>query len=233
MQDNPTFKAAEDEQRKQLKKEGKTGAVLEAELDHWATTQEAFFAATGQKYKTDDTIKGTPGPSSVAAMFSLRPDKESSGSGGTKKEEPKDPTVNDYWSPAKGIPRLEEDQAQFDYYNRQMEERFGPYWNETTADWEDNADSAKERDRLGIGDIPYKTPTFSSLMRMYESWQYDHPDGSPEEFFDELLHTEGFGIKVGGATTPTLPGGTVITQPVGVPAKGASLQQLLERISHP
>lgn len=218
MQDNPTFKAAEDEQRKQLKKEGKTGAVLEAELDHWATTQAAFFAATGQKYKTDDTIKGTPGPSSVAAMFSLRPDKESSGSGGTKKAAPKDPTVNDYWSPAKGIPRLQEDQAQFEHDNAAMEATFGPYWNEATADWEDNADSAKERDKLGIGDIPYVMPSVSETMRRYEEWEYRNPGGSPEEFFAEMLQTPGFGKKVGTTSAPALPGGTVISKPAGVAA---------------
>jgi cell wall-associated NlpC family hydrolase len=238
MADNPTFKAAEDAQRAELKKQGKSGAVLEAELDHWATTQQAFFAATGQKYKTDDTIKGTPGPSSVAAMFSLRPDKESSGSGGTKKEAPKDPTINDFWSPAKGIPRLQEDQAQYDYDNRKMEQDFGPYWNEQTGKWEKNADSAKERDELGIGEDTYVLPSITDTMRRYQDWEEDHPGGSPEEFFAEMLQTPGFGKKVGGATTstPSLPGGTVVTKPTGVSAApttaGGRLQAAVQNLKY-
>ena len=221
MRDNPTFKAAEDAQRERLKNEGKSGAVLEAELDQWATTQAAFFAATGQKWKNSDEIKGTPGPSSVAAMFSLRKDEQGSGSGEKKPAEKKDPTVDDYWSPAKGVPRLAQDQAQWEHDNRKMEQDFGPYWNEATGDWEDNADSASERKKLGITER-YILPSVSETMKRYEDWEEDHPGGTPEEFFTEMLQTEGFGkrVQVEGTSTPALPGGRVVTQPVGVAAVG-------------
>lgn len=211
MADNPTFMAAMEEERKKLKGEGKSGAVLEAELDQWATSQQAFHAATGQPYKRDDRIEGTPGPSSVAAMFSLREEPESGGGSSAPKEE-KDPSVDDYWGPVKGTERLATDQAQYDYDNAEMERRFGPAWNQATAEWEDHADSAKEREELGYGDKTYQLPSASETMRRYEIWEEDNPGGSPEEFFAEMLQTEGFGVKVPGSATTaasTLPGGTV------------------------
>lgn len=43
-----------DEQRIQLQRRGLKGEELEAELDKWAVSQEAFFAAIGKKYKSKD-----------------------------------------------------------------------------------------------------------------------------------------------------------------------------------
>jgi hypothetical protein len=201
MRDNPAFVAAEEEERKRLKKEGKTGAVLEAELDAWATSQGAFFAATGQPYKRTDDTGGAAGPISTMALFSLRKDDDDTGYGS---DEPKDPTVDDYWSPAKGVPRLQQDQQQYAYDNAEMERRFGDYWNEAAGDWEDWADSSKERTRLGIGDATYVLPSTTETMRRFDAWLEEHPDGTPEEFFQQMLTTQGFGKK----PAPPLPGGT-------------------------
>jgi len=218
MRDNDAFREAEDAERARLKKEGKSGSVLEAELDQWATSQEAYFAAAGIPYKRGDTVDKTPGPSSVAAMFSLRPDPEKAG--GSKKsdstnETPKDPRIDDYWSPEKGVPRLQQDLAQYEYDNQKMEQRFGDAWNEQTGDWEDHADSAKERKELGIYGQTFYTPSVTETMKRYEEWEQMNPGGTPEEFFTEMLNTEGFGIKVGAQpkAAPKLPGGTVVTPP--------------------
>jgi cell wall-associated NlpC family hydrolase len=216
MADNANFKAAEDAERKRLKDEGKSGAVLEAELDQWATGQHAFFAANNEKWKNADQISSSIGPSSVAAMGRLIPEEAQEASGGsTGKEPPKDPTVDDYWGPEKGIARLTDDQAQFDHDNSKMEADFGDAWNQGLAEWEDHADSAKERDELGIGDQTYVTPSVSETMRRYEDWEEDHPGGTPEEFFAVMLQTQGFGKKTapGGAKTTSLPAGGVTYKP--------------------
>jgi cell wall-associated NlpC family hydrolase len=118
--------------------------------------------------------------------------------------------VDDFWSPAKGIARLTDDQTQYDHDNSKMERDFGAAWNEAEADWEDHADSTKERNELGIGGKTYVTPSYTETMRRYEDWEEDHPGGSPEEFFTEMLATEGFGKKT--APAKTLPaGGTTYT----------------------
>jgi hypothetical protein len=212
MQDNPNFKAAEEAERKRLKEEGKSGAVLEAELDNWADSQKAYFAAINEPWKRGDQISGTTGPSSVSTMGTIFKPEEKE-----EKEpyEEKDPTVDDYWSPAKGVPRLEDNLSAYDYDNQKMEKDFGPYWNYEEADWENIADTAKERDNLGIGDNTYVTPSYTETMRRYEDWEEDHPGGSPEEFFDYMLQLEGFGRVT--PTKPTMPkGGTTYTPGTGL-----------------
>jgi cell wall-associated NlpC family hydrolase len=211
MQDNPNFKAAEEAERKRLKEEGKSGAVLEAELDNWADSQKAYFAAINEPWKRSDTISGQTGPSSVSTMGTIfKPEETASGSG--EKKEPKDPTVNDFWAAEKGIPRLQEDYAQYEHDNTKMEQDFGAAWNAEKAEWEDHADSAKERDELGIGDDTYVTPSYTDTMRRYEDWEEDNPGGSPEAFFDHMLKTEGFGKRPAGTKTTSLPaGGTTYT----------------------
>jgi cell wall-associated NlpC family hydrolase len=96
-----------------------------------------------------------------------------------------------------------------------MEADFGDAWNQGLAEWEDHADSAKERDELGIGDQTYVTPSVSETMRRYEDWEEDHPGGTPEEFFAVMLQTQGFGKKTapGGAKTTSLPAGGVTYKP--------------------
>ncbi|MCA9860224.1 MAG: hypothetical protein KC438_10895, partial [Thermomicrobiales bacterium] len=129
MADHPQFAAAMEAKRKDLAKQGKTGAVLEAEIDSWAASQQAFFAMMGEPWKLDDNLPGgTPGPSSVFAMDRLRPKDEegSSSSGSTGGKTVKDPNVDDYWSPEKGVPRLAQDYAQYEFDNAEMERRFGP-----------------------------------------------------------------------------------------------------------
>jgi len=223
MRDNPTFKAAEDAERKQLQKEGITGSQLEAELDNWATGQEAFFAAIGEPWKWGDEVKGTPGPSSVIAMQNLRDkDEPKSGSRGGA-EKPKDPNVDEFWSPEQGVPRLASDQAQWEYDNNEMERRFGAAWNADLGEWEDDYDSAKERDEAGIGDKTYVLPSTTESMRRYEAWAEEHPGGTPEEFFEQMLKTEGFGKrpKVPGTAAIQLPAGGTIYRP-GTKATGPS-----------
>jgi hypothetical protein len=214
MADNPNFKAAEDAERKRLKAEGKSGAVLEAELDSWATGQAAFFAANNEKWKNSDQISSKTGPSSVAAMGRLIPEEEKD-DGGDSSSAPKDPTVNDFWAPEKGTARLAEDYAQYEHDNAKMEQDFGPYWNEAEAKWEAEASTATEREELGIGDNTYVTPSFTDTMRRYEDWEEDHPGGSPEEFFDYMLQLPGFGKKIApsGTKTTSLPAGGVTYTP--------------------
>jgi cell wall-associated NlpC family hydrolase len=234
MRDNDAFRAAEEAERARLKAQGKSGSVLEAELDQWATSQEAFHAAVGIPYKRGDSVDKTPGPSSVAAVFSLRPDE--SKSGGSKKsdeskDEPKDPRIDDYWSPEKGVPRLLQDLAQWEYDNQKMEQRFPDAWNAETGDWEDHADSAKERKELGIYNQTFYTPSVTETMKRYEEWEQMNPGGTPEEFFTEMLATEGFGIKVGvpQKAAPKLPGGTVVTPPAR-PGVTAAMNLLQGRV---
>jgi hypothetical protein len=123
--------------------------------------------------------------------------------------------VDDYWSPEKGVPRLQDNYAAYENDNQKMEDDFGPYWNYEEADWENIADTAKERDNLGIGDNTYVTPSYTETMRRYEDWEEDHPGGSPEEFFDYMLQLEGFGRVT--PTKPTMPkGGTTYTPGTGL-----------------
>jgi hypothetical protein len=209
MQDNPNFRAAEEAERKRLKEEGKSGAVLEAELDNWADSQKAYFAAINEPWKRSDTISGQTGPSSVSTMGTIfKPEEKEEGG---EKKEPKDPTVDDYWSPEKGVPRLQDNYAAYENDNQKMEDDFGPYWNYEDAEWENNADSAKERDNLGIGDDTYVTPSYSETMRRYEDWEEDHPGGSPEEFFDYMLQLQGFGKVT--PPKPALPKGGTTYKP--------------------
>ena len=123
--------------------------------------------------------------------------------------------MDDYWSPEKGVPRLVQDQQQYDYDNDKMERDFGPYWNHAKGEWEDDYDSAKELDEAGIGGQTYVLPSVSETMRRYEDWAEDHPGGTPEQFFDEMLKTEGFGIKpkAPGTKTTQLPAGGTTYRP--------------------
>ena len=102
--------------------------------------------------------------------------------------------IDDYWLPDKVAERLADDAAQYDTVNQQMEQRFGDNWNANTGKWESWADSASERKRLGIYNIPYEYPSKSDLMRSFESWYYENPGKTVEDWFAYLMGAPGFGI---------------------------------------
>jgi hypothetical protein len=54
MESNPNFQQALDEQREYLQKQGYKGATLQAELEQWAASEEAYHAAIGDKYNIYD-----------------------------------------------------------------------------------------------------------------------------------------------------------------------------------
>lgn len=53
-EDNPNFERAMNERRDWLEEQGYSGRALEAELDDWATKQDAYFAAMGEQSSIHD-----------------------------------------------------------------------------------------------------------------------------------------------------------------------------------
>lgn len=221
---NPNFKAEMDSYAAFLKGQGVTGAQLETKLDSWAGSPNGFLAAMGLPINNGDkplpVYDPTKNPYANPALAGMAPG-AGGGSGGsssgsstiTKGADGKlynqdgqmvnqqgkpineaGQVIDDYWYPDKVSQRLADQVAKYDSVNQDMEARFGDNWNTQTGYWEKWADSASERKKLGIYDIPYVLPSTSDLMRDFESWHYDNPNKTLEDWFTYLMGAPGFGI---------------------------------------
>jgi hypothetical protein len=222
-QTNPNFKQEMAEYRTYLEGQGIKGAELERRLDSWAAGESGYLAAMGMPRQNGDkplpVYDASKNPYANPAMAGLGPqvgggDSGSGSSGGITKGEDgklynedgqmvnaegkpindKGQVIDDYWYPEQVTQRLADDAAKYDTTNQQMEQRFGDNWNLAEGGWEDWANSASERKRLGIYGIPYEYPSESTLMRSFESWYYENPDKTLEDWFAYLMGAPGYGV---------------------------------------
>jgi hypothetical protein len=144
---NPNFKRAEDQKREELKAQGYSGAVLEAELDQWASTQQAYHAAMGMQYQLDDPSPisvndQSKNPLGIPAMSFMLPDEEGSGSGsGTSSSDPEEDRQKKVWrdydSPEAQEQKWQQVQDREGWANYTAEMMYGDAWNEETGKWEE------------------------------------------------------------------------------------------------
>lgn len=138
---NPNFKRAYDERREYLESQGKKGSVLEAELEDWATSQQAFFAATGQQFSIyddkplpvyDPTADPLANPQFAGVM-----DMGPQSTGGNQY-----PQSDDNKRDKAADSAFEQSIEWTDENNRKQwatslaEQMYGDAWNEQTGEWE-------------------------------------------------------------------------------------------------
>jgi hypothetical protein len=180
----PNFQAAMERERERLEDEGYTGAVLEAELDSWATEQAAFHAAIGEPWRlSDDPItaydsgKDPRTGTGLSGIFAP-PSSEGGGSGGADGEADPLEHVGDlrehgpgFRGPTRFLPEgspgqlkreLTEDIAEWEADNALQERKYGDAWDSEKGQWEKWA-----------YDLDYRSatyPTKTDLMKEYETF---------------------------------------------------------------
>lgn len=232
---NPNFAHELDAYRDYLKGEGITGYELERRLDSWAASPNGYLAAMGLPMQNGDkplpVYDPSKNPYANPAMAGMAPSAgggaSGTGEGGTKPAEGEAGIYDDYWSPEKVSQRLADDVAKYDTVNQTMEQRFGDAWNAQAGEWEDHADSSSERTKLGLGGIPYEYPKESDLMIAYESWAYDNPKGTVDQWFDWLMNAPGYGAA--GDPSATLNYGPKSAEAT-TPASSGSLGSRLDTL---
>jgi hypothetical protein len=174
----PNFQHEMEERRQWLKDQGYTGAVLEAELDKWATTEAAFLAVMG---KQDNLYDDAPLPAydpsadplAGSGMPFLQPEEESGGEGGGSGSGSSGGSRGDRAfrgpsrHPVEGSIRwyeeeLAEDIAKWNEDNRASEAKYPEQWDETTGTWHKWVD----KDYYHTSTYPSET----ALMEEYRKW---------------------------------------------------------------
>jgi hypothetical protein len=179
-QTNPNFKHEMNERREWLKDQGYTGAVLEAELDQWATTEAGFLAAMGRQdslyddaprdvYDSSQDPLANPNLGSIMAP----PEEESGGEGGGSGSGSSGGSRGDRAfrgpsrHPVEGSIRwyeeqLTEDITKWNQDNRASEAKYPEQWDETTGTWHKWVD----KDYYHTSTYPSET----ALMEEYRKW---------------------------------------------------------------